>query len=257
MCIAIVKPIGVELPTKEVLKNCFDNNPHSCGLAINNSTFKQNLVYKGVYDFELFYDLCHYFCKKDILAFIHFRYATHGEINAYNCQPFFIDKIQNHQILKSDVLMHNGVFQLGELDANKSDTKTLVEKIVNENIELSNEDIIKSNNKIAIMKTNGEYVLYGRWVANENGCIFSNGSYKYSLKHAIKRTKNLNLNFCDCCGEIGENYLETEVGYHFCKYCIDNKKVFLYNCNVCGIKTTDKVCSKCSEFNNIMLKYWK
>ena len=35
MCIAIGKPIGVDVPNDEILTNCFNNNPDGAGFAFN------------------------------------------------------------------------------------------------------------------------------------------------------------------------------------------------------------------------------
>ena len=255
MCIAIVKPLGVELPSKERLKICFDNNPHSIGIGSLYNGLNYKLISKFT-SFESFYMIAKNKITKDHIAFIHFRYATHGEINLDNCHPFFISNTQKN-VQKAPMLMHNGVFQLGKLENNKSDTVTLVEKMYSENLELDNELITKSNNKIAIMKNNCEFDLYGNWIYEEDGCIYSNGSYRKSVEEYKVKFNNPNLMFCDCCGEIGESYLTTEVGYHFCNNCIENKKVYMYNCSECGKLCADKICSDCSEEKNISLKYWK
>lgn len=255
MCIAIVKPVGVDLPSKERLKICFDNNPHSTGFGISLKGVNYNSIMKYS-DFDLFYKMAQVFITKSHLAFIHFRYATHGEINLDNCHPFFISDNQKEQCQNRPVLMHNGVFQLGKLKDDKSDTLTLVEKIYSHNLELDNDLITKSNNKIAIMYNDSKYKLYGEWI-QDDGCIYSNGSYRKSIVEYQKKFNNNNLTFCDCCGEIGENYLTTEVGYHFCPHCIYNKEIYMYKCFECGKICADKICGNCSEEKNISLKYWK
>ena len=259
MCVAIVKPIGINLPDRKRLKICFDNNPHGIGFGIG--TPSNINAYKAVYKFndfdDFYYKLVSLTFEKSDIVFIHFRYATHGGINLNNCHPFYISDNQESIIQDKPILMHNGVFQLGKLKPNKSDTFTLVEKMYKENIELDNDLITKSNNKVAIMYDKCKYRLYGNWIQADDGCIYSNGSYRKSLEEYKKKYNNENLNFCDCCGEIGENYLTTEVGYHFCNNCIENKKVFLYHCERCGNICADKICSDCSEKENISLKYWK
>jgi hypothetical protein len=40
------------------------------------------------------------YITKSHLAFIHFRYATHGEINLDNCHPFFISDNQKADLAK-------------------------------------------------------------------------------------------------------------------------------------------------------------
>lgn len=254
MCIAIVKPVGVDLPSKERLKICFDNNPHNVGFAIGVKDCNHKAVLKFS-DFELFYKELLRIVKSETTAFIHFRYATHGEINLNNCHPFYISDSQCW-VQDKPLMMHNGVFQLGKLKDKKSDTFTLAEKMYKEKLELDDDLITESNNKVAIMYNNGKYKLYGEWI-QDDGCIYSNGSYRKSIVEYQKKFNNNNLTFCDCCGEIGEDYLTTEVGYHFCPNCVKYKEVNMYNCSVCGKICADKICGNCSEEKNISLKYWK
>ena len=250
MCIAIVKPSGIDLPSYEKLENAYSNNPHSIGVA----THEKNDTISIVKNFQNFNEF-RVFVKEDItkedLVFIHFRYATHGTIDINNCQPFFISNNQSIINQKFAVLMHNGVFNLGKLEKNKSDTRTLVEMIYNKKFELDEDKLIRSNNKVAIMNTNGTYNIYGEWF-NYKGCWFSNETYKY---HASKIKENQNL--CDRCGEFKENCLSTEVGYHFCQKCLKSKKVYIYKCECCGKESTDIICSTCSEKHNIQLNYWR
>lgn len=255
MCIAIVKPVGAKLPSKDRLKICFDNNPHSIGFGISLKGINYNTIMKYS-DFDLFYKMAQVFITESHLAFIHFRYATHGEINLDNCHPFFISDNQKEQCQNKSILMHNGVFQLGKLKDDKSDTLTLVEKIYKENLSLNDELISRSNNKVAIMNCNCEYQLFGNWILETDNCFYSNGSYRKSIVEYKKKFNNDKLNFCDCCGEIGENYLTTEVGYHFCNDCIKHGEVKLYNCSECDRLCADKICGYCSEEKNISLKYW-
>lgn len=255
MCIAIVKPIGEDFPPKERLKNCFDNNPHSIGVGTTVKGTSYISVMK-FFDFDVFYNFSlNHFAKRSETVFIHFRYATHGSIDLNNCHPFFISDNQT-QFQTNNLLMHNGVFQLGKLQNGKSDTLTIAEKIYREKLELDNDLITRSNNKVAILINNRSYKLYGNWIKADDGCYYSNGSYRKSLEIYKKKYNNQNLVFCDCCGEIGEGFLTTEVGYHFCNDCLQKVNVYMYKCIWCGNVTADKICGKCSEEKNISLKYW-
>ena len=51
MCIIVAKKKGLELPTKEILRNCFNYNSDGAGLMFNDG--KQVFIEKGFMDFTL------------------------------------------------------------------------------------------------------------------------------------------------------------------------------------------------------------
>ena len=95
MCVLIYKPKGVEMPSKKVLKACFEANPHGAGFATPTSihhSMNFETIYKGL--------KC---VSKEEHCIIHFRLATHGSIRLRNCHPFKIDDI---------CFAHNGVLSI-------------------------------------------------------------------------------------------------------------------------------------------------
>lgn len=95
MCVLIYKPKGVEIPSKKILRACFEANPHGAGFATPTSihhSMNFKTIYKGL--------KC---VPKEEHCIIHFRLATHGSIRLRNCHPFKIDSI---------CFAHNGVLSI-------------------------------------------------------------------------------------------------------------------------------------------------
>ncbi len=81
MCVIIVCPKGVALPSTEELKAAYMRNSDGCGFvsdsdhykSLHFSTFMRRLLKR----------------KIDENVIIHFRLATHGSISLKNCHPFY------------------------------------------------------------------------------------------------------------------------------------------------------------------------
>lgn len=217
MCVAVIKPIGADLPTEIELRNCFVNNPHGAGyMFLNNGMLH---IKKGFMDFDSFYkSFCDENFSKDDPIFIHFRIATHGLVDEGNTHPFPItQKISSLRstefTFKGYGLMHNGVFLYDKslYDAfdqtnvisdtmlfsmilsyyfdhqdninikNKYDL--LVEEAISYSISSGSNEFVDDierkigYNKVAIMDSNGNIFKYGNWILH-NGCFYSNSDYK-------------------------------------------------------------------------------
>lgn len=133
MCIAIVKPKGVKCPTKATLKRCFDANSDGAGLAIAREG--ETILYKGLMDFEEFWQAYREVVKKELAALLHFRIATHGARDATATHPFPLspdeDKLKA-KCFKSrlPVAIHNGVLSGygSRLKTGLSDTQEFIKK---------------------------------------------------------------------------------------------------------------------------------
>lgn len=112
MCVLIVKPSGVKMPSEEILKLANKANPHGCGFATKDRYFK-------TLNFNQFkYELSNISDDEDCI--IHFRYATHGSIKQANCHPF----------KKNDVIFaHNGILSINPI-GDKTDSETAFLQII-------------------------------------------------------------------------------------------------------------------------------
>lgn len=100
MCIIIVKPAGVKLPTFNVLKTAAGANRDGCGFMTSDG-----LTYHALRrDFRKFYHELRRIATVDRSVAIHFRWATHGSVCLANCHPF---NFRNELLL-----MHNGVLPI-------------------------------------------------------------------------------------------------------------------------------------------------
>ena len=62
MCIAIAKPIGVDIPNDDILTNCFHNNPDGAGFAFNHNN--EVIIRKGYMTLKDFLDAFHKYNEK-------------------------------------------------------------------------------------------------------------------------------------------------------------------------------------------------
>mgnify|MGYP000861196122 CR=1 FL=1 len=205
MCILILKPKKVSFPEKEILKQCFDNNPDGCGYAwIDRSGISH--IRKGFLNFDKFYkDLSKNMEK--IMPFdtiIHFRFATHGSVVPGNTHPFPISCDIND--LKSTnlngrfkIMAHNGVIPSLSHRAKKtkndlSDTMVFAKelKVLGEN----NPNIknILESGKFVIMDRSGSR-RYGKFI-EDNGIFYSNDSYLSFDKIWLKSSCKMDLYPC-------------------------------------------------------------
>lgn len=181
MCILVYKPAGVKLPAKNLIKNCYDNNPDGCGMMwVEGGEVK---IDKGLYDFETFYSklLEH---EAGNLVF-HCRIKTHGAISVSNCHPF--------KITDEFSLAHNGILNVscyqGLTDSESFGIDYMShlskEDLYNPKIQkILNEIVASSSSKVAVM-TNDDNVLLlnANGFIEDNGVFFSNNTYKYCYSY--------------------------------------------------------------------------
>lgn len=248
MCIAIVKPKDKIIP-KEVLRTCAEANPDGMGFAY----CKGNTIYmyKNLNDFEKFYEK---YAEVETTSnmLIHFRIATHGNVEINNCHPFVLNKRM--------VLIHNGIISgYGSKTENKSDTKDFIEKVIG-NIsykqwdnpsfrQLVGEAIGYS--KFGILDVTGKYFIInehkGFW---DDGVWYSNKSYK--PKEVVTTKKSSVYDYSKRYDDDDEYYYDwkkdTSSSYKSIFYCDGCKKTFYIDgykhqaqCPHCKSLSTDNV----------------
>ena len=188
MCIIAVKQIGVEVPSEEIIRNCWHSNPDGAGIM----WFENGLVNveKGFMKLKPLIHRLESFTKDDYLV-IHFRKSTSAGINPENTHPFPIveevDELKRTELTAKRALVHNGVLGRGEADI--SDTAVFVrdylsDDCIRENLEsicvqnLINEAV--GTDKIIIMDAPSESCFwFGKFqYDNETGLYFSNYDYR-------------------------------------------------------------------------------
>ena len=140
MCVIVAKKMGIELPSKKILENCFDVNPDGAGLMYVNEN-KKVIIEKGFMTFEAFYQKLmeldkRYDLKKKALV-MHFRITTQGGTSPGNCHPFPITddekKLKATYLECNDVAFaHNGIISLYSMrdDKGMSDTMLLSKELL-------------------------------------------------------------------------------------------------------------------------------
>lgn len=202
MCIAVYSPKNNPIPCEDYLHNCFDNNSDGAGFAFNYNGHVE--IVKGFMDWNSFisafreYDNNYGFKGRGVL--IHFRIATHGNVDAANCHPFPVSD-SNRQLSKNKscadyACVHNGIIKLTTEDAKReqkySDTfifiRDYLSKIASnrgwfrnkQNIALI-EELIDS--KMAILNSKGEIISTSGFKKGPDGNYYSNDSYSFSYRY--------------------------------------------------------------------------
>lgn len=193
MCIIIMKPSGVEMPSIKTLKKCWKNNSDGCGISITNN----NIIYshKGFMTFESFNDYLQkvggIYELKDSAVMMHFRITSVGNTIPQQTHPFPIYRTVTRENLESLsfnsklVFSHNGTMPITP-NRDMSDTQTfaidylaqiykVANDIFNTDTLLLIENIIKS--KLCILKANGDFRLIGNFIEHD-GVYYSNGTYE-------------------------------------------------------------------------------
>lgn len=195
MCIAITSPIGVSIPTDDILKTCFRNNDDGAGFAFNTDNNKVQIV-KGFMDFDSFIAAIHEYDKKygfkDRGVLIHFRITTHGGTKPNNCHPFPISNNPKHlkklKITSNYAVVHNGIIRLCADSKNElSDTMLFIKDYLSKLN--SNKDWFHNKNninlieqligsKMAILNADGKILATSGFHKGEDGNYYSNYSYQ-------------------------------------------------------------------------------
>ena len=208
MCIAIIKERNIELPSDDILKNCWNNNPDGAGFAF---AFNDKVIIKkGYMTFKSFIKALHKYNNKynlkDCGMLLHFRIATHGAVDQSMTHPFpIIDDdgcLKKTEFVSDYAVIHNGIISLTSYEASKnkglSDTALFIKDYLTKiaqnkdwtknqsNIELI-EKLIDS--KMAILEKNGD-IIHTTGFTEDNGILYSNSSYLDSYQRYFK-TKNI------------------------------------------------------------------
>ena len=205
MCIIVSKEKYKEIPSKKILKNCFESNSDGAGFmyTYNNRV----IIEKGFMKFDEFYnrlmevDKTLHFKNKSLI--MHFRIGTSGGYAAGACHPFPVTNNVN-DLKKTETkcklgMVHNGViskYTYGTLSDTQNFIKDLVYPLfrINSNF-LNNKhatDLLYNQcaaTKLCFLDKNDNITYIGDFI-NDNGIKYSNSSYKdYVYTPAYKTYK--------------------------------------------------------------------
>lgn len=201
MCIIIVKNKNINVPSEEILRTCYLNNPDGVGFALQHEN--KVIIEKGYMSYDEFMtDLRKYESTHDLTQtamIFHFRITTHGKTIAGNCHPFPLSNrlkdLQSTHLTAPLALAHNGIIDI--LVDRKKGISDTISYIQNELYYIDkavptwykNKDIMEmiSNrvtSKLAILPAQGDPITVGKFVT-DGELKYSNTSYKEYKKHLL------------------------------------------------------------------------
>ena len=192
MCILAIKPKGISVPSDDILKNMFKNNPDGAGISYN---FKGKIVLKkGLMSVDDFINAVH-LIPTNSTALIHCRITTSGGTNPHCTHPFRLcndTKTMGRpkDCYKGYAVGHNGIFSFLDKKTRVGVNDTMVfiqnyltplEQVAQDNLlDSSLEPIINklvSGSRVAILKDDGTYNKYGDGWEYADGIYYSNDTY--------------------------------------------------------------------------------
>ena len=208
MCVAIYKPAGIETPSLDTLKQCWDANPDGAGFALRTEGEYSIGIHKGYMTWKQFKVAFEKYRLADFAGnmLLHFRIATHGSISPGNTHPFSLAgdvKLLKHTNVRTNyALIHNGMLPIESEEG--SDTMEFCRRLAPfyQNIP-SVFNLIQGmagNNKIAVM-TRDKVHLFGDWERIE-GVYFSNLLWNWQEEFFLPTREELQLlnqGYCPYC----------------------------------------------------------
>lgn len=210
MCMIIYKPIGEKIPSENVIFDNFYSNPDGCGLMY--MVDNQLKIDKGIFSpGKLYEKLLNIEKVEQTQLAIHFRLATHGEINAQNCHPFLVSD--------TSAIMHNGILSKKySYNPDISDSFLFSQQLIKHEKNFLRKNCLK---RYIEHETIGSRILY--FNAEKNMVIMTGTWHKFK-------------------GLYFSNYYSGEYFYHknICPYCNGELKNIskindLYECENCGL----------------------
>lgn len=193
MCIIIAKPENIQLPSKETLEICFQNNKDGAGIMFAHKGSVH--ILKGFMTFQSLIDKINELSKKinldKISMIIHFRIGTQGKTNEENTHPFPITedilKLTSNKVVCNIGVAHNGIISLTRsyTSMDYSDTVLFVRDYLSCIVEkpdfYKNPKMLKiigklADSKLAFLSNNGHITTIGEFI-NKDGVLYSNSTY--------------------------------------------------------------------------------
>jgi glutamine amidotransferase len=179
MCLLVLKLENTALPLDHA-RSAAHSNDDGFGLAYHDGTQWQ--VHRTLDVLEHLRVLPEAFGRR---ALVHYRMATHGRVSVDNVHPFLVGEPDDPQ---SFVVAHNGMFSSMPRDAERSDTRLMVEHVfanlkpgwAEDPILLGQLNELFGYNKVAVLFTDGTYLLFGEKAGHWNTAEdiwYSNHSY--------------------------------------------------------------------------------
>ena len=226
MCVAIYKTKKTNLPSLEILKQCWDSNPDGAGFALRTDGEYSIEIHKGYMTWRQFITAYEKYHLADFTGdlLLHFRIATHGGISPGLTHPFSLTKdvkLLKHTNVKTNyALIHNGILPI-ESDEG-SDTMEFCRRLTPLYRDIPSAlkllQGMAGNNKIAVM-TRDKVHLFGEWECID-GVYFSNMLWDWPEEFYLptwKELRQLNKGNCPYC----DGKIIPEDDLFYCPACGD------------------------------------
>jgi hypothetical protein len=204
MCIAIYKPVGAELLSKDIYEQCWWCNQDGGSISYWDTQHKEWHVVKGLMEWEKWWETFEDMRNAesigtDTAVFIHFRVGTAGKsFEAALTHPFPISDnlgdLQETMFAARDIIAHNGTIGPGNKSGTASDTMLAVldyfeplwnltyyksGKVRNEKLEMILKEVLDTANSRWFVANGPDVKLYGPWIYDKTyDTHFSNDDYE-------------------------------------------------------------------------------
>ena len=214
MCVIVVKPSSIDMPSESVLRACFVSNPDGAGYMYRDNGGVH--IKKGFMFFKDFYENLtkDYEEQGNNVAFVmHFRIGTMGSNTAELTHPYPISKelkdLKQLDCFADVGMAHNGIISLtNKRDAkeDKNDSMAFITDYVSLLMK-SKEDfddqdklqvikqLVGASNKLAFL-TNKKVIMVGDFTEDkETGCYFSNTYWKWRINRTAREIDEYNYGY--------------------------------------------------------------
>lgn len=174
MCVIIVKPAGVRMPSRAVLEAAAHCNPHGFGYVVPGRRYRTLDAEKFLSSLESIDD--------NEPCIMHFRLATHGSKRVRNCHPFKIGNVY---------MAHNGIFNVvptDDMTDSEEAFRTFVYPAIakygwrSEAVRETAEYLNMGYSKIALMRGD-DIATYGHFYRRyDDDCLYSNLRFEASMR---------------------------------------------------------------------------
>lgn len=202
MCIIVVKPHDKPMPSKAILKHCWDNNDDGAGYMFPDG--KNVIIKKGFMKFDNFYkSLIFDYAKSGRFTpfVLHFRISTQAGVNEECTHPFPLSRemadLRKTRVKSPIAIAHNGVIDLTKSGYSTTVTYSDTMKFITDyaSLIIKNKDFYKDEDtlllldrlvggRLAIMDYEGHIQMIGDF-KEDDGIFYSNETYK---KDRVRRT---------------------------------------------------------------------
>lgn len=212
MCIIVVKPHDKPMPSKAILKHCWDNNDDGAGYMYPDG--KNVIIKKGFMKFDAFYkSLIFDYAKSGRFTpfVLHFRISTQAGVNEECTHPFPLSRemadLRKTRTRSPIAIAHNGVIDLTKSGYSTTITYSDTMKFITDyaSLIIKSKDFYKDEDtlllldrlvggRLAIMDYEGHIQMIGSFV-EDDGIFYSNETYKKDRARKSHTTTTTNTGY--------------------------------------------------------------